>query len=261
MKKTAALLSLLLCVSLLLSGCARGAGGLSGGVRGPAHGGPPAGHLQYGDGSAGRAGHFLPPEESEEPEQPAQSYTQAAAVPRSRWSRARYAGSTHPLNPVDMPTPTPRPDVTFEYETYQAAIGYSFEAPVRLGDHHGRQHHLRPDRPETRDGVNGQITITVQKVDSGYRVNQLRTELNNQLSEIKRNYVEFSQATMTGRPLLKYDGYYNTYRGVTYDGIIVRGLMHMCLAERRIVTLSFRASGWYNTSYTRVYNRIKNTIK
>ena len=260
MKKTAALLSLLLCVSLLLSGCAREQV-----VYQEVSVAQPTAVRQQDIFNTATEAPAAPvisfPEESEEPEQPAQSYTQAAAVPQPG-EQSRYAGSTPiPLNPVDMPTPTPRPDVTFEYETYQAAIGYSFEAPAGWEITTDDSTTFVLTDPETRDGVNGQITITVQKVDSGYRVNQLRSELNNQLSEIKRNYVEFSQATMTGRPLLKYDGYYNTYRGVTYDGIIVRGLMHMCLAERRIVTLSFRASGWYNTSYTRVYNRIKNTIK
>lgn len=260
MKKTAALLSLLLCVSLLLSGCAREQV-----VYQEVSVAQPTAVRQQDILNTVTEAPAAPvvsfPDDVEEPEQQPQSYTQAAAVPQPV-EQSRYAGSTPiPLDPVDMPTPTPRPDVTFEYETYQAAIGYSFEAPAGWEITTDDSTTFVLTDPETRDGVNGQITITVQRVDSGYRVNQLRTELNNQLSEIKRNYVEFSQATMTARPLLKYDGYYNTYRGVTYDGIIVRGLTHLCLAERRIVTLSFRASGWYNTSYTRVYNRIKNTIK
>ena len=160
-----------------------------------------------------------------------------------------------------MPTPTPRPDVTFEYETYQAAIGYSFEAPIGWELTQDDTNTFILTDPETRDGVNGQIMITVNRVDSGYKVNQLRGELGNQLNELKRNYVTFNPASSTARELLKHDGFYNTYRGVTYDGIVVRGLVHVCLAERRIVTLSFKAPGWYNTSYTRVYNRIKNTIK
>ncbi len=261
MKKTAALLSLLLCVSLLLSGCAREQVVYQ--------------EVSVAQPTAVRQADILNtatdapapvisfPEAEEEPEQPEPisyyNYGQQAAQPVEQ---SRYAGSTPiPLDPVDMPTPTPRPDVTFEYETYQAAIGYSFEAPIGWELTQDDTNTFILTDPETRDGVNGQIMITVNRVDSGYKVNQLRGELGNQLNELKRNYVTFNPASSTARELLKHDGFYNTYRGVTYDGIVVRGLVHVCLAERRIITLSFKAPGWYNTSYTRVYNRIKNTIK
>ena len=257
MKKSAALLSLLLCVILLLSGCAREQV-----VYQEVSVQPTAVRQVDILNTATDAPVTVPvvsfPDEEEKPQQQSQSYYQAPQPVE----QSRYAGSTPiPLDPVDMPTPTPRPDVTFEYDTYQAAIGYSFEAPAGWEITQDDSTAFILTDPETRDGVNGQIIITVQKVDSGYKVNQLKTELNNQLDDLKRNYVEFRPATMAARSLLKYDGFYNTYRGVTYDGIIVRGLVHVCLAERRIITLSFKASGWYNTSYTRVYNRVKNTIK
>ena len=259
MKKTAALLSLLLCVSILLSGCAREQVVYQ--------------EVSVAQPTAVRQSDILntvtnapapvisfPEAEEEEEALPQQSqYTYQAP---QQVEQSRYAGSTPiPLDPVDLPTPTPRPDVTFEYETYEAAIGYSFEAPSGWEVTRDDSTAFILTDPEIRDGVNAQFIITVSRVDSGYRVNQLKTELNNQLNDLKRNYVTFNPASATSRALLKYDGFYNTYRGVTYDGTIVRGLVHLCLAERRIVSLSFMASGWYNTSYTRVYNRIKNTIK
>ena len=260
MKKTAALLSLLLCISLLLSGCAREQVVYQ--------------EVSVAQPTAVRQADILNtatdapapvisfPEEEEEPEQPDPIYYNYGQPEAQPVEQSRYAGSTPiPLDPVDMPTPTPRPDVTFEYETYQAAIGYSFEAPIGWELTQDDTNTFILTDPETRDGVNGQIMITVNRVDSGYKVNQLRGELANQLNELKRNYVTFNPASSTSRELLKHDGFYNTYRGVTYDGIVVRGLVHVCLAERRIITLSFKAPGWYNTSYTRVYNRIKNTIK
>ena len=48
---------------------------------------------------------------------------------------------------------------------------------------------------------------------------------------------------------------------MTYDGTVVRGLVHVALVNKNVVTLSFSAPGYYNTSYQRVYNRMRNTIE
>lgn len=258
MKKTAALLSLLLCVSLLLSGCAREQVVYQ--------------EVNVAQPTAFRQADILntatetpkpeisfPDASEEEPQQSQPVYQTAAVQPVEQ---SRYAGSTPiPLDPVDMPTPTPRPDITFEYETYQAAIGYSFEAPVGWEITQDDSNGFILTDPETRDGVNGQLIITVARVDSGYKVNQLKSELTNQLNEIKRNYVEWRIWSPDSRKLMNYDGFYNRYRGVTYDGVVVRGLIHVCLSERRIITLSYKASGYYDTSYSRMYNRVKNSFK
>ena len=177
-------------------------------------------------------------------------------------SGSKYAGATPiPLDPVDMPTPTPRPDLEFEYETYNTAMGYSFEAPTGwIVDRNDASTFILRD-PETRDGVNAVFTLTSQSVSSTYRMTDLRNELSNQLSQIQRNYVGWRVWTADSRKLLKGDGYYNAYRGVTYDDTIVRGLVHVALVDRKVVTLSYSAPGYYNNSYQRVYNKIRNTIQ
>ena len=82
-----------------------------------------------------------------------------------------------------------------------------------------------------------------------------------QLSQIQRNYVGWRIWTPDSRQLLKSDGVYNAYRGVAYDGTIVRGLVHVALVGQRVVTLSFSAPGNFNNSYQRVYNKMRNTIQ
>ena len=115
--------------------------------------------------------------------------------------------------------------------------------------------------PETRDNVNATFSLTSQSVSSTYRVNDLKTELSNQLSQIQRNYVGWKIWQADSRQLLKSDGVYNAYRGVTYDDTVIRGIVHVALVNRSVVTLSFSAPGYYNTSYQRVYNRIRSTIE
>ena len=177
-------------------------------------------------------------------------------------ANGKYAGSTPiPLDPVDMPTPTPRPDLEFEYETYDMRLGYSMEVPVGWTVEQDDTTAFVIRDPEMRDNVNASFSLTAQSVSSSYRLNDLKTELSNQLSQIQRNYVGWRIWTADSRPLLKADGFFNAYRGVTYDDTIVRGLVHVALVDNRVLTLSFSAPGYYNTSYQRVYNQMRNTIK
>ena len=196
-------------------------------------------------------------EETEEPEDNAQpSFANYVT------SNSQYAGATPiPLDPVDMPTPTPHPDLEFEYQKYETAMGYSFEAPVDwIVDQNDKSAFVIRD-PETREKVNAVFTLTSQNVSSSYRANDLKTELSNQLTQIQRNYVGWRIWQADSRKLLKSQGYYNAYRGVTYDDTVVRGLVHVALVDRKVVTLMYSAPGNYNNSYQRVYNRIRNTIE
>ena len=181
---------------------------------------------------------------------------------RAPAGNSKYAGATPiPLDPVDMPTPTPHPDLEFEYEEYTTALGYTLQVPVGwlVEQDDGSSFVIRD--PNMYENVNAQFSLTSQSVSSSYRVSDLRTELSNQLSQIQRNYVGWRIWTPDSRQLLKSDGVYNAYRGVAYDGTIVRGLVHVALVGQRVVTLSFSAPGNFNNSYQRVYNKMRNTIQ
>ena len=175
---------------------------------------------------------------------------------------SKYAGSTPiPIDPVDMPTPTPKPDVTFEYQTYDTAMGYSLEGPVGWETVQNDPNTFILRDPVMRDNVNGQIMLTAQTVPATYKASELRGELSNQLTQLQRNYVQWRIWTPDSRSLLGGSGVYNAYRGETYDGTAVRGIVHVALLDRKLVTLSFSAPADYNTSYQRVYNYVRNHIK
>ena len=175
---------------------------------------------------------------------------------------SKYAGATPiPLDPVDMPTPTPRPDLEFEYEAVKTAMGYSMEVPVGWEIVQNDPSAFVMRDPVMRDNVYATFSLTAQSVSSSYRLSDLKNELSNQLSQIQRNYVGWRIWTPDSRPLLKSDGYFNAYRGVSYDDTVVRGLVHVALVNKSVVTLSFSAPGYYNTSYQRVYNKMRSTIE
>lgn len=176
---------------------------------------------------------------------------------------AIYAGATPiPLDPIDMPTPTPRPELVFTYDTYTASrLGLTFEAPndwnVTQDDATG----FALTDPTTRDNINASITITVTQVANNYKLSDVKTDLKNELAEIQKSYTTWSVAVAASRTLLGADGYYNTYRGELYDGTIVRGLVHIVLLPGKTVTVHLISPGWFNSSYTNVYTRMRNTLK
>ncbi len=176
---------------------------------------------------------------------------------------AIYAGATPiPLDPIDMPTPTPRPALAFTYATYTPSrLGLTFEAPndwyISQDDTSG----FTLTDPTARDNINASISITVTQVSNNYKLSDVKTDLKNQLAEIQKSYTKWSVANAASRSLLGADGYYNTYRGELYDGTIVRGLINIALLPGKTITVHLISPGWFNSSYTNVYTRLRNTLK
>ena len=70
--------------------------------------------------------------------------------------------------------------------------------------------------------------------------------------------------TCTGGVIVnvKKDGYYANYRGVYYDGTIVRGRVMVALLDnRQIITLHMTCPGWFNESYMNVVAHFRDTVK
>ena len=268
MWKKHAALALLICMAVvLLSGCAQEQTTYPDAGTAPTREPVRQADVLSQPPAAPQGGVSFPEDYAPEAQPAAETQSQPAAADTNAYlpapgGNSKYAGATPiPLDPVDMPTPTPRPDIEFEYEKFDTAMGYSMEIPVGwIIDQNDSSAFIIRD-PEMRDNVNGVISLTKKSVASSYRVNDLKSELTSQLNEIQRNYVGWRIWTADKRQLLKSDGFYNAYRGVTYDDTVVRGLVHVALVNRDVVTLSFTAPGYYNTSYQRVYNRIRSTIE
>ncbi len=180
---------------------------------------------------------------------------------------AVYAGSTPiPISPVDKPTATPRPTLTFSYGEYTAdKLGLKFEAPLgyEVDDSQSGTYILTEPAAQQKDGYSAQITMQISTVASTYKETDIKNDLKAQLDAMgKVNYKEWSTTLTAERTLLKQPGYYANYRGVTYDDIIVRGRIHIALLEdNRLLTLHVTCPGWYNDSFMNVYTRIRNTLK
>lgn len=179
---------------------------------------------------------------------------------------AVHAGATPiPIDPVDMPTPTPRQALAFTYSKYTANnIGISFEsvAGYEIDESQADSYILREPQEMVKDNYAVEISFQVTPTGSSYSLDNLRGELNTKLKDLGAiNYTEWSVTSVSRRTLLGKDGYYGNYRGVMFDGTIVRGRVHMAKLDGKVLTLHITCPGWYNTDYMNVYTHIRDTIK
>ncbi len=179
------------------------------------------------------------------------------------YGRQVYAGATPiPLDPVDLPTPTPRPTLAFTY-TQISVNGLTFEYPVGWMVDTPDANTIILTDPNTYDNYNASMTITIESVASSFTLSDCKTKVAQMLQEIGQyNYTDWQTNQVAERTLLKKDGYYNNYRGEYYDGTIVRGRVMVALLDNhQIITLHMSCPGWYNESYMNVVGHFRDTAK
>ena len=178
-----------------------------------------------------------------------------------------FAGATPiPLNPVDMPTPTPRQDIVFTYATYTATnLGLTFEsvAGYTVDDSQPDTYILNEPADRVKDNYPVQFLLSLSPVGANYTRNSIRTDVRNYATDLgKVNYKEWRLYDTAERTLMGKPGYYVNFRGVMHDGTIVRGRVHMALLDnQRLLTLSFTCPAEYNSDYTGVYTHMRSTLK
>ncbi len=182
------------------------------------------------------------------------------------YGRNQYAGATPiPLDPIDMPTPTPKPALTFSYGLVTAdKLRLSFEAPVGWGIDTSANDAVTLINQNALDGYNAYITVRVYSVASSFKLSDLRDELRNTLKELGQyNFAKWSTKEIASRQLLKKDGYYNDYEGTYYDGTAIYGRVMMALLDNHQVIMLHLScpDGYFNSSYKAVINHVRDTLK
>jgi len=177
-----------------------------------------------------------------------------------------YAGATPvPIDPIDMPTATPRPAVTFTYADYTAAnLGLTFKAAAGfdVNDSMSNMYILTEPAASVKDNYPCVISFEISSVSSNYGPNNVKTDLAGFLENEGKMYSNWETWKADARELLGGKGYYNNYRGVLADGTIVRGRVHMALiGNNQLLRIHISAPGWYNESYMKIYDQIRSTLK
>ncbi len=182
------------------------------------------------------------------------------------YGRNVYAGATPiPLDPIDMPTATPKPTLTFEYGTVNAEkIRLSFDAPAGWGIDDSEADAVTLINPNELDGYNAQITIRVYSVASTFRTNDLKTELRDTLKNLGQyNFTNWKTTELASRTILKKDGFYADYEGTYTSGVSIYGRVMMALLDNnQVIMLHISCpDGYFNSSYKAVINHVRDSLK
>ncbi|MBR5231402.1 MAG: hypothetical protein IKW00_04045 [Clostridia bacterium] len=179
--------------------------------------------------------------------------------------KAVYAGATPiPINPVDMPTATPRPELTFTFGEYTAAkLGLKFSSAIgyQIDDTAGDMYILTEPASAVKDNYAATISLQIIPINSNYDINDLKTDLRNFLLNEKTKYDTWESYSASSKTLMGQKGYYNNYRASLVDGTIVRGRVHMAIIDKtELLVLHVSCPGWFNTSYMKIYDQIRDTL-
>lgn len=176
-----------------------------------------------------------------------------------------YAGATPiPIGPVDLPTATPRPELTFTYGEYTASkLGIKFNSAIGydIDDSLGDTYVLTEPASAVKDNYPCVITLQISPITSSYQQKDVKTDLSNYLNTLSKEYSKWEVWQADSRTLMDGKGYYNNYRGTLLDGTVVRGRVHMAIiGNNELLTLHITCPAGFNTSYMKIYNEIRDSI-
>lgn len=174
-----------------------------------------------------------------------------------------YAGSTPlPLDPIDMPTPTPRPALTFNYETYEVTkLGITFDGPAGWIKDDSANDTFTLTEPAPRDNYTAFMTIRKASVSEDYDQSELENEVKGMLETIGDTNYDIWKPSMTDtRTLMEHDGVYANYEGTLVDGTRVRGRVHVTCIDKVLYSVHMSHAAGYNTDYLQNHQKLRDTM-
>ncbi len=188
--------------------------------------------------------------------------------------KSEYAGATPVLiDPIDKPTATPLPPLTFNFVKYEAAaLRLSFEAPEGWTPDESQPDTYILTNPDTDMDYQGRLIIKKKPVDKNYNKNELIKEVKNLLDEIgKDGFKKFEKSQTAGRKFLNTDGIYANYKGTLMDdgakkGANIAGRIIVACSNKTLYILHVSYPKGYANEYiesdkSSVYNRFRHSVK
>ena len=182
------------------------------------------------------------------------------------YGRNVYAGATPiPIDPIDMPTPTPKPTLKFEFGTVTSdKLHLMFDAPQGWGIDDSVSDAVTLINPNELDGYSAQMTIRVYSVASTFKINDLKAELRNTLKDLGQyNFTKWKTTELANRTILKKDGFYADYEGTYTSDVSIYGRVMMALLDNNQVIMLHLScpNGYFNSSYKTVINHVRDSLK
>ena len=273
LKKKIVCLILVLCAALVLTACGQqqetypnqprqdtGAAQQQAPVQEQVVAEAPAQQINFNDGSYDPA--------SEEGGQSEQVIAETNAATAAPVMQSEYAGATPvKIDPVDKPTPTPLPQLTFSYNTYNASnLHLTFEGPAgwMVNDLAVDSYTLTNPDPS----MDYEATVEIRTIAAGkdYTQKELIKEVKAQADTLRStgNFQSFDASDTAARFFIDGNGVYLAYKGVLNDG------QETGVAGRIIVNTVNKTLYVLHVSYPRgladtfadgVYNKVRHSMK
>ncbi len=177
-----------------------------------------------------------------------------------------YAGSTPiPLNPVDMPTPTPKPDLSFTYAQYIASTaGVTFEGPANWQVNETQSYVFVLSEPTTqiKDGQQCIITVSAEPIGTNYDKRDLETHVEQRLDTIGGSqFTDFKPSYTATRHMMGSTGVYANYSGTLTDGTEVGGRIHYVSIDNVLYGLEIVFPEGFRDDFIDVFGEIRSSLK
>lgn len=186
-------------------------------------------------------------------------------VPEPQGTVYPYAGSTPiPLNPVDMPTPTPKPDLSFVYAKYIAAtVGVTFDGPEmwQVNESNSGMFILSEPTTQIKDGQQCIITISAEPIGADYKQRELETHVQQRLDTIGGlQFTEFKPSYTATRHMLGSSGVYANYSGRLTDGTEVGGRIQYVSVNGTLYGLEIVFPEGFRGDYIDLFGEIRSSL-
>lgn len=180
--------------------------------------------------------------------------------------RSEYAGATPVLlDPIDKPTPTPVPEITFTHQTYEATkLHLTFDAPAGwvVDDSVADTYILT--NPDLSMSYTASVTITATAVSSQMDKTALASQVSAMLDALKAqsDVKSFSPSRVDDRTLMDQAGKYANYTAVLDNGEEIAGRVQAACVNKVLYTVHITYPKAYKDTYVKqVYNTLRDTIK
>ena len=191
--------------------------------------------------------------------------TGADGVTPAPTMKSEYAGATPVLiDPIDKPTPTPLPSLTFTYATYEApALHLSFEAPAGWLPDDTATDTYKLTNPDPSMDYAATLSIRLVPLSKNYNKNELTKEVKNTLDTIGSDgFLKFERSNTAGRKFMNSDGIYANYSGTTTENVKVAGRLIIACSNKMLYILNVSYPQGYTKTYVDgVYDKFRHSVK